>query len=458
MQTILDRLVKMSPVPAMVRVALESMLSPDFADGIFRSTATVQTQRQLLFSSIVELMCLVVCRIKPSVNAAFVHPEEFLEVSAKSVYNKINKVEPEVSRQLVFQTAARVKEVIAELGVQYDSPIPGYEVRILDGNHHPASEHRLGALRDVAAAPLPGLSLVVFDPVRGIVVDCVPCEDGHRQARALIPEIINEIEAGTVWIADRNFCTCSFMFELALHKAHFVMRRNAKTCIEASEPLIACGRVETGRVSEQVAQVIDANGLTLGARLITLDLDQPTREGDYQLQILANLPEGVSALVVAESYRSRWQIENVSLELMKHFASDQAALGNPPATLFAFCVGIVAFNMIQLVHASLRAAHGEEATADKVSNYYLAHALQSGWESTYLIDEQFWINRYAKLTPKQLAAELICIAKNVKLSQFRKTKRGPKKPPTPRTRFVNTPHISTYRLLNNPIDSDETNA
>ncbi len=55
-----------------------------------------------------------------------------------------------MSRQLVCQTAARVKAVIDELGVFNDSPIPGYEVRIVDGNHHPASEHRLEALRDVA--------------------------------------------------------------------------------------------------------------------------------------------------------------------------------------------------------------------------------------------------------------------------------------------------------------------
>ena len=36
MQSILDRLVKTSPVSAMVRVALENILSPDFIDGIFR--------------------------------------------------------------------------------------------------------------------------------------------------------------------------------------------------------------------------------------------------------------------------------------------------------------------------------------------------------------------------------------------------------------------------------------
>ena len=166
----------------------------------------------------------------------------------------------------------------------------------------------------------------------------------------------------------------------------------------------------------------------------------------------------MSALIVAESYRSRWKIENVNLELMKHFASEQTSLGNPPATLFAFCVAIVAFNMLQIVHASLRAAHGEEATKDKISNYYLAHALQSGWESTYMIEDEFWIMKYSHSTPKQLAAELIRIAKYVNLRQFRKSKRGPKKPPTPRTRFKGTPHVSTYQLLNNMVESDEINS
>ena len=120
---------------------------------------------------------------------------------------------------------------------------------------------------------------------------------------------------------------------------------------------------------------------------------------------------------------------------MKHFASEQTALGNPPATLFAFCVSIVAFNMLQIVHASLRAAHGAEATKDKISNYYLAHALQSGWEATYLIKEEFWNMQYSNLTPKQLATELIRIVKNVNLSQFRQSKRGPRKPPNPAHAF-----------------------
>lgn len=183
MQAFLDRLIKTSPIPTMVRASLENLLSPEFINTIFREHAVIQSERQLLFSSIVELMTLVVCRMKPSVHASFVHLKELFSVSAKSVYNKINNVEAEVSRQLVVQTAAKAKEVIDHLAVLHPSPIPGFEVRILDGNHHPASQRRLKVLRNVAAGPLPGQTLVVYDPLRGLVVDCQPCEDAHKQER-----------------------------------------------------------------------------------------------------------------------------------------------------------------------------------------------------------------------------------------------------------------------------------
>ncbi len=93
------------------------------------------------------------------------------------------------------------------------------------------------------------------------------------------------------------------MFELALHKAYFVVRRHAVTHVEVQNFATPCGSIETGTVTEQVADVVDANGQRLRCRLITLHLYQPTRDGDRYIQILTNLPTDVSALVVAKSYR-----------------------------------------------------------------------------------------------------------------------------------------------------------
>ncbi len=41
--------------------------------------------------------------------------------------------------------------------------LPGYRLKILDGNAIAASEHRLKPLRACNSAPLPGQSLVVLD-------------------------------------------------------------------------------------------------------------------------------------------------------------------------------------------------------------------------------------------------------------------------------------------------------
>jgi hypothetical protein len=447
MKSFLDRLVQVSPIPVMVRVTLENVLAPETVDRIFVKHAVAQSQRTLLFSGVVELMLLVVCRLKPSVHAAYTHLKDSLGVSAKSLYNKLSLIEPQVSRAMVVETVQQLRLVVNELQSFEASPIPGFEVRILDGNHHPASEHRLKVLRNVAAGPLPGQSLVVFDPVRRLIVDCIPCEDGHAQERAIVTELLDPVVPGIVWIADRNFCTCTVMFELALHQAYFVIRHHAQITLHRQGPAIDCGTCDSGRMIEQQVIITDCNGKQLTCRLITIELFHPTRDGDRQIQILSNLPPSVSAPTIGASYRDRWQVENVNLELVKHFASEQKSLGYPPATLFAFCMSLVAYNVLAVVQASLRSVHGEAASPENLSSYYVAQSLASGWEATMLIEESFWVQNYSGLDAAKLAVELKGIAQHLDISKYRKHKRGPKKPPTPRTRFRNKPHVSTKRLL-----------
>jgi hypothetical protein len=50
---------------------------------------------------------------------------------------------------------------------------------------------RIAGLRPVRSAALPGRSLVVYDPDSGLVVDVLPCEDGHAGERTLV---VAEIE------------------------------------------------------------------------------------------------------------------------------------------------------------------------------------------------------------------------------------------------------------------------
>src|SRR5215211_9186556 len=85
--------------------------------------------------------------------------------------------------------------------------LPGWRVRVLDGNHLPASEKRLAPLRGFRGAALPGHSLVVFDPDAGVVIDLVPCEDGHASERGLLAPLLAASQPGELWMGDRLFCT-----------------------------------------------------------------------------------------------------------------------------------------------------------------------------------------------------------------------------------------------------------
>ena len=68
---IFERFVEPSPIRVTVRAILERIFEPTALDELFEWTAQKQYTRDLLFSTVVGLMSLVVSRIHPSVNAAY---------------------------------------------------------------------------------------------------------------------------------------------------------------------------------------------------------------------------------------------------------------------------------------------------------------------------------------------------------------------------------------------------
>ena len=68
---VFQQFVKESPVCVMVRATLENVLSAERVDNLFARTAVRQRPSELLFSSVADLMGLVVCRIRASVHAAY---------------------------------------------------------------------------------------------------------------------------------------------------------------------------------------------------------------------------------------------------------------------------------------------------------------------------------------------------------------------------------------------------
>ena len=104
-----------TPVCVMIRGSLEYALPETFVNQIFENTARKQYTRSLLFSQIVDVMGGVVCQVFPSVNAAYQKQQKRFAVSRRALYDKINLVEPCVTRQLVRQTAQRLGPVVRGL-------------------------------------------------------------------------------------------------------------------------------------------------------------------------------------------------------------------------------------------------------------------------------------------------------------------------------------------------------
>jgi IS4 transposase len=443
-----DLFVKQSPVTVMVRATMENALSADRLDDLFARTALRQRPSELLFSLVADLMGTVVCGVRPSIHAAFQGRSEEISVSIKALYDKLKRIEPHVIRELVRDTSARLAEIVDHTEGRFSPWLPGYRVKILDGNHLPRSERRLKELRGLNAAPLPGQSLVMLDAQRMLAIDVFPCEDGHAQERSLFSAVLPTIERGDCLIADRNFSTMGFLGGLADRDAAFVIRQHGGSLrFELEGRKSRAGRVETGVVYEQALRLLHDNGVSWLVRRITVELDQPTRDGDAELHVLSNLPESIDACQIADLYRRRWTIEGAFQELEATLHGELQTLAYPRAALFAFAMALLAYNVLSTVKAALRAEHGSEKIEQEVSGYYLADEVAGTWRGMMIVlPADYWTKRFARQTPQQMAQFLRQAARHIRLAAFRKHPRGPKKPP-PKMNKKHRGHVSTARIL-----------
>jgi hypothetical protein len=174
---VFENFVNGSPVTVMIRGIMEHALPAAEIDQLFTDTAEHQYTRELLFSSIVDVMGEVVCRIRPSIHAGYQADPAKFGVSLRAVYDKREHTEPGVSAALVASTARKLAPVIQRLGGGLLPLLKGYRVRILDGNHLAGTEHRLKELRTLAAGALPGHTLAVLDAETMLVTEVLCCED-----------------------------------------------------------------------------------------------------------------------------------------------------------------------------------------------------------------------------------------------------------------------------------------
>jgi IS4 transposase len=447
---VLDRFVKESPTTVMFRATLENAVTPELVDEVFAKNAVRQVCKELLFSTVVNLLTLVVVGMRKSVNDAYLAKKRKFTVSVTSVYNKLQGVETQVSRQLVRQTASRMIEAVKCLRGRRKALLPGYRVKIIDGNHLAATEHRIKELRTIRSGPLPGLLLVVLEPDLMLATDVFPCEDAYTQERKLLVEVLPTVQAGDLWIADRNFCTTGFLFGIDRRGGKFIIRQHRSTLsYELLGTRRKIGPCPTGMIYEQKMRLSDGEDNSMDVRRITIELKKPDRNGETEIHLLTNLPvKDAAARVVSELYLRRWTVENAFQELEHALHSEISTLGYPPAALLSFCVALLAYNAMSVVKTAMHAVHGEKAERQDLSGYYLAGEMAASYQGMVIaVPAEEWTEHFGFQTPAALARVLRELAANVDPDRFRKHKHGPKKPRPPRASGKRRHHVSTARIL-----------
>ena len=449
LDTIFAPFVKERPICVMARAVLERLLDASRIDALFARTAQQQYTRELLFSSLVQLMSEVVLGVHPTVHAAYQANKETIGVSTTALYNKLDRVEIGVAAALVRDSATLAEPVVKALRASHPRWLPGYQIKVLDGTHLATTEHRLKELRTTWAAPLPGQTLVVLDQQRMLITDVFLNEDGHAQERRLIAEVLQHVQADDLWIEDRNFCTRALMFGMAQRGAVFVVRQHGQLQGEGLGRPVRKGASRSGAVYEQPLLVHDSeHGATMRVRRITVQLAEPTRNGDTTLHILTNVPTPrASAVQLARLYGKRWSIETAFCEITTTLACEINTLAYPKAALFTFCLALLAYNAVSLIKAALRSAHGRHKVNAEVSGYYLALEIGRTYDGMMsAIPAPHWA-LFRELAAKEFANILRELASSVNLARYQKHPRGPKKPPPERPAYQNGQHVSTAKLL-----------
>jgi IS4 transposase len=449
-EKVFDRFASDTPVTVMLGGILERSLPPEEVDQLFTDTAEHQSQRHVLFSSIVDLMTAVATRIYPSVHAAFQAMKGELKVSVQALYAKLANTETKLSEALVGHSAEKLRPIIQKLEASNPKLVKGYVTKILDGNHLAATERRLEELRDVAAGPLPGQSLVVLEPESMLASDVFRCEDAHAQERSLLDRVLATVKANELWIEDRNFCTTKFVFGVAARKSCVLVRQHASTLRWNREsPKRKVGRIESGMVYERTLWLEDEDGRELEMRQITLVLDEPTRDGATEIGLLTNLPTRVKAKRIARLYLHRWKIEHLFLNITTILHCELKTLPYPKAALFGFCSALVAANVLTTIQCALASVHGRKKVDEDVSDYHMAVDVRTKYAGMMVaLPSEEW-EMVRGWSDAEFVEWLRDLAKRTDLKRYPKKSRGPKKPRPRRTRFAKAKHIATARLLAN---------
>ena len=211
--------------------------------------------------------------------------------------------------------------------------------------------------------------------------------------------------------------------------------------------LKSCGQTDTGELFEQSVE-ISFNGHPLQCRRIVLKLFKPTRDNEWEIAILTNLPQtDVGAALIARLYQNRWSIETLFQTITQNFDGEIQTLAYPKAALFCYCMALMSYNILATLKATLAAEYGWNKIEAGLSDFYLVDEIQGTYRGMSIaVPSPDW-HVLSTCSEVEFVMFLKDVATHVNLKRFRKHPRGPKKKRPPLIIDYKHRHISTARKL-----------
>jgi hypothetical protein len=181
-------------------------------------------------------------------------------------------------------------------------------------------------------------------------------------------------------------------------------------------------------------------------RLLTLELDTPTKDGETTIRLLTNLKR-VDARRVCELDRERRSIERHFSVLKSVLNGEVESLGKPKAALSARSMARVAGKTLGVVKRLLSEAHGPHLR-DQLSGDYPTDEVCSHYRA---VETRMGEGGRARLSKRPAGTFWTwCQKMASRVRPWALTKNGPRGPRRPRPRQSSgnrRPHYSPHRLL-----------
>lgn len=447
-QDVMNKFIEKGPFAVMTRLVTHAVIAEEL-DCVFQEHRQQQYEKNVKFSAVAMAVADVALNFSENFNQAYKAHREQLGVALTSFYAKINATETGtetgISEALVEKSAEQASGLQDALNFTPWEVLPGYRVFGVDGNALAKTDKRLGVLRESAGAPLPGKVVARFDIQRQLFDRAHLLDDAHAQESNVCDRLVEDLAPNDVLVADRHYCILRFFAKIAAQGGQFIIRQHGRLRGVLLGGRKRLGRTDSGVVYEQKLRLSAADDAQV-VRRITVALDAPTRDGETEIHVLTNLPAEVDGRTISDVYRLRWEEENAFHVLQMTLTCELASVGHPRAALFLFCMSMLAYNIRQVLFAALYAEHPEEEV-EQVSHFHISKEVSRYTEGMLVaLGDEAW----EELTPSSqrgLTATLRRIARGVRLVEYRKSRRGPKKKKPKRSRNVKSSHVSTAKLL-----------